>query len=152
MDPEFPEIVQAGPEHEGQVLKLWAQLMDTYGKKAVPAVLRESYRFALAHPRQVKIYVALGQGKVLGTVSLHLGHFSTWNNNWYGHVEDLIVDPEARCRGVASGLLTHIAKAAKQEKLARLELHTLTGNRIARAMYEKQGFSTSSVVYDLSLD
>ncbi len=149
---EYPEIVESGLEQEEQVLKLWAQLMETYGKKASPTVMRESYRFAVAHPRQVKIYVAQREEKVLGTASLHLGHFSTWNNNWYGHVEDLIVHPQERCRGVASSLLTHIAGVARKEKLSRLELHTMTDNKIARAMYEKLGFRTSSVIYELPLE
>ncbi len=143
------EVRLAGPAQEGEVLKLWARLMEDYGKKAKPKVLEESYRYAVDHPEQVKVFVALEKGKVIGTVSLHLGHFSTWNNNWYGHVEDLIVDPEERGRGVAVSLLRHVMEAAREEKLSRLELHTLTENRVARDIYEKLGFEGSSILYDL---
>lgn len=145
------EIKMALKEQEDQVLHLWNQLMEAYGKKASPAVLQESYRYAVAHPRQVQVFVAMREGRVLGTVSLHLGHFSTWNNNWYGHVEDLIVDAGERRQGVAWSLLSHVAGVAREEKLSRLELHTLNENKAARAMYEKLGFQTSSVVYDLLL-
>lgn len=145
------EIFLAGPNQEDQVLYLWQQLMEAYGKKVSPAILQASYRYAIAHPRQVQVYVAVGHGRVLGTVSLHLGHFSTWNNNWYGHVEDLVVDVKERRQGVAWSLLTHVAMVAKEEKLSRLELHTMKDNFLARAMYEKLGYETSSVLYELLL-
>ena len=145
------EVLRAGPAQEQDVLELWARLAESYGKPTYPAVLQESYRYAAAHPEQVQVFVAVEEGRVLGTVSLHLGHFSTWNNHWYGHVEDLYVKPGARCRGVAVKLLQHVLEAAKQEKLGRLELHTLKENRVARGIYEKLGFECSSVLYDLSL-
>jgi len=151
MNEEKCEIVPAGPDQEEEVIDLWARLMDTYGKKANPALLRKSYRYAVAHPEQVKIFAFQRDGKVLGTVSLHLGHFSTWNNSWYGHAEDLFVDPGARRQGVAVSLMKHIIKVAQEEKLSRLELNTLMDNRVARSIYEKLGFQCSSVVYDLPL-
>jgi ribosomal protein S18 acetylase RimI-like enzyme len=145
------KIILAGPDQEGQVLHLWQQLMEAYGKKAPLTLLQKSYRYAAAHPRQVQVYVAVRQGRVLGTVSLHLGHFSTWNNNWYGHVEDLFVDHKERRQGVAWSLLSHVVEVAKEENLSRLELHTMNNNQAARAMYEKLGFQTSSVVYEFIL-
>jgi ribosomal protein S18 acetylase RimI-like enzyme len=145
------EILAAGPAREREVLELWARLAESYGKTADPKVMQESYRYTVAHPEQVQVFVAVAGGRVLGTVSLHLRHFSTWNNHWYGHVEDLFVVPEARRRGVAARLLQHVLAAARTEKLGRLELHTLKENRRARALYEKLGFECSSLLYDLSL-
>jgi ribosomal protein S18 acetylase RimI-like enzyme len=145
------EILLAGPDQEEQVLHLWQQLLEAYGKKASLATLQESYRYAIAHPRQVQVYVAVREGRVLGTVSLHLGHFSTWNNNWYGHAEDLVVEGRERRQGVALSLFSHIIQVAKKENLSRLELHTMNNNQAARAMYEKLGFETSSVIYELLL-
>ena len=145
------EMFLAGPDQEGQVLRLWQQLMEAYGKNAPLTILQKSYRYAVAHPRQVQVYVAVREGRVLGTVSLHLGHFSTWNNNWYGHVEDLFVDDKERRQGVAWSLLSHVVEVAKRESLSRLELHTMNNNQAARAMYEKLGFQTSSVIYEFIL-
>ena len=143
------EIRQALQTEEEAVCSLWRQLIDFYHKKVNPLVLQRSYHYTLHHPAQVRVYVAVLDGKIAGTASLHMGHYSTWNDNWYGHVEDVIVDPAYRRRGVADALVRHILFAAGELGLSRLELNALNENMSARKMYEKIGFTTDSVVYEL---
>lgn len=143
------EIRQALQIEEEAVCSLWRQLIDFYHKKVNPSVLRRSFHYALSHSGQVRVYVAVLEGKIAGTASLHMGHYSTWNDNWYGHIEDVIVDPAYRRRGVAEALVRHIAAAAAELGLSRLELNALNENTGARKMYEKIGFKTDSVVYEL---
>ncbi len=143
------EIRQAVLKEEESVCALWRQLLERYGKKVDASVLHRSFHFAVGHPDQVRIYIAVIDGVIAGTASLHLGHYSTWNDHWYGHIEDVIVDPECRRRGVGEALVRHIVTAAGELGLSRLELNALNDNAGARKMYEKIGFKTDSVVYEL---
>lgn len=133
------------------VCRLWTVLLKFYSKDASPEVLQKSFRYAVEHPHKVLIFIILIEGVVTGTASLHLGHYSTWNDNWYGHIEDVIIDPVYRGRGLAETLLRQVIEAARKEKLSRIELNALVDNRPARRLYEKLGFSTDSVAYELSL-
>ncbi len=136
---------------EHAVCRLWTMLLHFYRQKRDPALLSRSFHYTLEHPAEVKVFVSLKEEVVTATASLHLGHYSTWNDNWYGHVEDMIVDPAYRGCGFASMLVSHIIEVARSEKLARLELNALNENYPARKMYEKHGFTTDSVAYELKL-
>lgn len=143
------EIRQALVKEEEAVCALWRQLMECYQKKVNASVLQRSFHYAVSRPGQVRIYVAVIDGVIAGTASLHLGHYSTWNDNWYGHIEDVIVGPAYRRRGIAEALVRHSIAAAGELGLSRLELNALSENTGARKMYEKIGFTTDSVVYEL---
>ncbi len=146
------EVRLATPADEEDVCRLWTLLLDFYKKQASPEVLRRSFRYAVNHPQKVLIFIIMIEGVVTGTVSLHLGHFSTWNNNFYGHLEDLIVDPAYRGRRLAEKLLRQAIDAARENNLSRVELNALNDNEAARKLYEKLGFTTNSVVYELPLN
>ncbi len=136
---------------EKEVLRLWTMLLEFYNKQAAPEVLQRSFRYVLKHPQKVLTFIILIEGVVTGTASLHLGRYSTWDDNYYGHIEDVIVDPHYRGRGLADQLLRHVISAAKEQKLSRLELNALNDNHAARRTYEKLGFTTDSVAYELIL-
>lgn len=146
------EVRVATLDDEADVCRLWAMLLNFYRKKASPAVLERSFRYAVEHPRKIIVFIILIEGVVTGTASLHLGHYSTWNDNFYGHVEDVIIDPAYRGRGLASVLVGHVVAAARELNLSRLELTTLNDNYPARRLYEKLGFSTDQVLYELQLN
>jgi ribosomal protein S18 acetylase RimI-like enzyme len=145
------EVRLAAMKDREAVCRLWTMLLEFYQKQASPEVLQASYKYAIEHPHKVLIFIILIEGVVTGTASLHLGHFSTWNNNWYGHIEDVIIDPDYRGRNLAEKLLKQVIEAAKQQKLARIEVNALADNVPARRLYEKLGFTTDSVAYELPL-
>ncbi len=145
------EIRQAELGDEEAVCRLWTVLLKFYNKQASPEILQQSFHYAVEHPHKVLIFIVLVEGVITGTASLHLGHYSTWNDNWYGHIEDVVVDPDYRGRGLAEKLVSHIIAVATEKKLARLELNALVENDAARRLYEKVGFSTDSVAYELNL-
>ncbi|MEW5784494.1 MAG: GNAT family N-acetyltransferase [Bacillota bacterium] len=145
------QIRQADQADEKGVCDLWKMLLHFYGKERSEAVFRRSFRYAVSRPGQIQIFVAVMEEKIVGTASLHLGHYSTWNDHWYGHVEDVIVVPACRGRGVGEALIRRIIAAAAELGLGRLELNALADNTAARKMYEKIGFKTDSVSYELPL-
>ncbi len=145
------EIRRATFADEDAVCRLWTMLLNFYNLEARPEVLQRAFRFAAGHPRQLQVFVILEEKVVGGTASLHLGHYSTWYDNWYGHIEDLIIDPSYRRRGFAYRLLAHIIEVAGEENLARVELNVLNQNQAAHRLYQKLGFTSSSVVYELYL-
>ena len=146
------QVRVATPEDEAAVCRLWIMLLKFYKKSASIEVLERSFRYAVDHPQKVLIFIILIEGVVTGTASLHLGHYSTWNDNYYGHVEDVIIDPAYRGRGLAFVLLKEVLRIAKEKKLSRVELNTLSENYPARRLYEKLGFTTDSVAYELAFN
>ncbi len=145
------EVRLAGPADQEAVCRLWTLLLDFYNKQTSPETLRRSFNYAIEHPHKVLVFIILIEGVVTGTASLHMGHYSTWNDNFYGHVEDVVIDPAFRCRGCAEVLLKAVIEAARKHNLSRLELNALTDNTPARGLYEKLGFTTDSVAYELPL-
>ena len=145
------EVRIAGPADQQPVCRLWDMLLGFYGKKADWETLTSSFQFVVANPERVLVFIILIEGVVTGTASLHLGRYSTWYGNWYGHIEDVIIDPDYRGRGLAGTLLQAVIEAARERGLARIELSALTDNENARRTYERVGFETDSVAYTLYL-
>ncbi len=145
------EVRLATAADELEVCRLWTMLLKYYNKQASPEVLQRSYRYVINHPQKVLIFIILIEGVVTGTASLHLGHYSTWHDNWYGHIEDVVIDPQYRGCGLAEHIVKHVISAAKEQNLSRLELNALINNNAARRLYEKLGFTNQSVVYELDL-
>ena len=145
------EVRLAKLEDQVDVCRLWTMLLEFYQKQASPEVLERSFRYAVQHPEKVLVFIILIEGVVTGTASLHLGHYSTWSDGWYGHIEDVLIDPEYRGRGLAEALVRHAVEAAREENLTRVEVNALTSNQPARKLYEKLGFSSDSLAYELPL-
>ena len=145
------EVRLAKLEDQRDVCRLWTMLLEFYQKQASPEVLERSFRFAVQHPEKVLVFIILIEGVVTGTASLHLGHYSTWSDGWYGHIEDVLIDPDYRGRGLAEALVRHAVEAAREENLTRVEVNALTSNQPARKLYEKLGFTTDSLAYEFPL-
>lgn len=145
------EVRLAKLEDQRDVCRLWTMLLEFYQKQASPEVLERSFRFAVQHPEKVLVFIILIEGVVTGTASLHLGHYSTWSDGWYGHIEDVLIDPDYRGRGLAEALVRHVVEAAREENLTRVEVNALTSNQPARKLYEKLGFTTDSLAYEFPL-
>lgn len=145
------EVRLARLEDQDAVCRLWTMLLEFYQKQASPEVMERSFHYAVQHPEKVLVFIILIEGVVTGTASLHLGHYSTWSDGWYGHIEDVLVDPDFRGRGLAEALIRHAVEAAREKNLTRVEVNALTTNQPARKLYEKLGFSTDSVAYELPL-
>ncbi|MET0292087.1 MAG: GNAT family N-acetyltransferase [Steroidobacteraceae bacterium] len=99
----------------------------------------------LADPRVGTILVAreggilVGMVNLLYTVSTALGERVAW-------VEDLIVEPESRGRGLGALLLEAVAEVARDQGVRRLTLLTDGDNVDAQRFYARHGFTPSRMV------
>jgi len=55
-------------------------------------------------------------------------------------VHDVVVMPSHRGRGIAARLFAEVEAIARERGACKLTLEVLSGNRAARALYEKLGF------------
>ncbi|MGY5354701.1 N-acetyltransferase family protein [Wenyingzhuangia sp. IMCC45467] len=93
------------------------------------------------HPK-FEVFVAELNGNIVG-MALFYYRYSTWKGKTL-HLEDLIVQKEARGKGVGKLLYNEVLKYAYQQKLKRVEWAVLNWNTPAIQFYENSG----AVVFD----
>jgi ribosomal protein S18 acetylase RimI-like enzyme len=99
----------------------------------------------LGDPAAGRIYVARDGARVLGMVSI-LKSVSTAEGGPVGLLEDLVVRPECRGRGVGAKLLAYAIAQAQADGLLRLILLTDGDNVKAQRLYERAGFARSGML------
>ena len=90
------------------------------------------------------IYVAREGRRVVGMVSV-LQTVSTAAGGRAGLLEDMVVAPGRRGRGIGRALLRYAIGASRKRGLLRLALLTDTGNRRAQRLYASAGFRPSAM-------
>ena len=106
-------------------------------------------RLIVGNPAIGSIYVAREgaheAGRVLGSVSI-LRTVSTAEGGPAGMLEDFVVRPEYRGRGLGAQLLAYAIGRAKADGLLRLMLLTDGDNINAQRLYERAGFLRSGML------
>jgi len=92
-----------------------------------------------------RIYVARDGARVLGMVSI-LRSVSTAEGAPVGLLEDLVVRPECRGRGLGKRLLDYAIARSRAAGLARLILLTDGDNFGAQRLYARAGFARSQML------
>lgn len=109
-------------------------------------VQRRGLARILASPELGQIWVARdADGAVLGMVNL-LFTVSTALGDSVALLEDLVVAPEARGRGIGSALLDHALTQARGCGCRRVTLLTDRDNAAAQRLYARHGFVASGMV------
>ena len=85
-----------------------------------------------------RYYVAEEDGKLLGGCGLLLIAGE-------GNITNVVVTPEARGRGVATGMLSHLLEAGGREGLTAYTLEVRVSNQAAIGLYEKLGFVSEGI-------
>jgi len=109
-----------------------------------PAKQSRAARQIVSDSKVGTIYVAREGGRVVGMVSV-LNTVSTAEGGRAGLLEDMVVRPESRGRGIGRALLRHAIAASRRSGLLRLTLLTDGGNRRAQRLYREAGFKLSSM-------
>lgn len=98
----------------------------------------------LADPGIGHILAARDGGRVVGMVSV-LYTVSTALGAKVALLEDMVVAPQERGRGIGSALLDHAIALARSQGCRRMTLLTDDGNVRAQAFYRRHGFTGSGM-------
>jgi len=110
-----------------------------YGKPSDPALAREFIDARMTRGESV-ILLANSDGKAVGFTQLYPA-FSSVSATRTWILNDLLVLPDARRKGVASALLVAAADFARDHGALRLELETDHDNVTAQALYRAMGWT-----------
>ncbi len=91
-----------------------------------------------------RVYVAREAGRVVAMATL-LYTISTAQGGVAALLEDVIVLPGSRGRGVGTALLKHALAEARKQGVLRVSLLTDSQNSRAQSLYLKLGFAPSSM-------
>jgi ribosomal protein S18 acetylase RimI-like enzyme len=106
---------------------------------------RRALELILADPSRARIYVAREGGKVIAMAALHFTT-STAEGGRVAGLEDCVVHPKHRRKGVGEKLLGYVLGQAKAEGALRVMLLTDGDNLIAQGLYRKLGFQPSTML------
>jgi len=119
------------------------------GAAAAAAVWVADACRAAGDPGHALLVACDGEGLVLGFAGVTTRrHFSGDREAYLG---ELVVDPHARRRGVATRLVAGAEQWARRQGLTRLTLDTGWGNRPARELYARLGYAEEQVVLTRAL-
>lgn len=110
-----------------------------------PEKQRLALELMLAEPARARVYVARAGKKVLAMAALHFT-VSTAEGGKTAWLEDCIVHPDYRRRGIGHALLTYVLEQARAAGATRVTLLTDGDNERAQALYKRLGFAPSSML------
>jgi len=110
-----------------------------------PGKQRRALELILDDPSRARIYVAREGDRVIAMAALHFTT-STAEGGRVAGLEDCVVHPDHRRKGVGEALLGYVLEQAKKEGLLRVMLLTDGDNATAQALYRKLGFEPSSML------
>ncbi len=99
----------------------------------------------LSSPSVGRIFVCERNAQVVGMVSL-LFSVSTAEGGPAAWLEDMVVAPGHRNRGIGGALLEHVLRLANREGFSRITLLTDRANERAQRFYARHGFELSGMV------
>lgn len=136
---------QARLEDLPELVELLGILFSQEHEHAPDAARQErALRLILADARIGRIYVAREGARVIGMVNIQKG-VSTVEGGPAGYLEDFVVRPEQRGRGLGTRLIRHAIEESRKEGLLRLILLTDGDNADAQRLYERVGFVRSGM-------
>lgn len=83
------------------------------------------------------IFVAREGDEILGTLSLVVYKIPTGKKAW---IEDVVVDENARGKGVAALLVNHALDMARAKGIEKVDLTSTPARTAANKLYQKLGF------------
>ncbi|UZJ42531.1 GNAT family N-acetyltransferase [Prosthecochloris sp. SCSIO W1101] len=108
-------------------------------RKGLLMIIQDPSRGTILVAEDPKKGFIAGMTVLLYTVSTALGRKVVL-------LEDLIIDPAYRSRGIGTNLITHAIHLAENEGFTRITLLTDKDNGAAHDFYQKQGFNRSGMV------
>jgi GNAT superfamily N-acetyltransferase len=130
----------ARPQELPQLVELLGILFEQEAEfSANPAKQEAALKLIFADPSHGKLHVARDDRQVVAMASL-LFTVSTAEGGKAALLEDLVVRPDYRKRGVGARLLEYVIAQAQAEGVLRITLLTDMQNERAQVLYRKLGF------------
>ena len=105
---------------------------------------RRGLRLILGNPEVGRVYCATESGTVIGMATI-LFTVSTAEGSRAAWLEDMVVHPDRRGRGIGERLLNHAIADARTAGCARITLLTDDDNHSAMRFYSRAGFVRSAM-------
>jgi GNAT superfamily N-acetyltransferase len=133
-------------------LELWKLYLTFYEQDLTDEVTDTTWRRLLAREQGMGALVATdGDGRVLG-LAHHVIHAGTWSTAPVCYLEDLVVDPAVRGRGVGHALIDALRFRALDLGCQNVYWHTDADNARARRLYDDVATLSSYVRYEIDLE
>jgi GNAT superfamily N-acetyltransferase len=133
------------------VLRLYAQPALDDGKVITVAEAERIFERMARYP-DYRVYVAVSDGRVVGTFALlvmdNLGHLGTCS----GIVEDVAVEPLYQGRGVGKAMMAHAIGLCRERGCYKMVISSNFKRPKAHAFYESLGFERHGYSFRLTLD
>ena len=140
--------VKAAKEATEQLVSAFARLIPQLSRTAAPpdrAVLAQ----IIAAPCNI-VLLAFDAGEIVGTLTLVVFRIPTAMRAW---IEDVVVDSQARGRGVGEALTQEALRIARERGAKTVDLTSRRSRQAAHRLYEKSGFKVrDTTVYRYSVD
>lgn len=120
---------------EEQVLSAINQLLPQLSKSS-PSISLE-YLETLSSSNNTKLFVAKESDSILGMLSVVFCMIPTGTKAW---IEDVVVDKEARGKGIGKALMNHALKEAKNRGAKSVDLTSRPSRETANELYKSIGF------------
>ena len=106
---------------------------------------RRALELILTDASRARLYVAREGTKIVAMAALHFTT-STAEGGKVAGLEDCVVHPDYRRRGIGAALLGYVLEQARAAGALRVMLLTDGDNARAQALYRKMGFAPSSML------
>ena len=148
---EGVEVRPARTDEIEEMLPLIRAYCEFYETEPDDEGLRSMFETLINEPSQGAVFIARDGGKAAGFATLDW-KWSSLKAARIGYLEDLFVDPEARGRGIADGLIEVCAARCRELGMPAMEWLTAPDNHRAQKVYDRTGAESGTYMeYDLEL-
>lgn len=136
---------------EGAWRRLWDAYLAFYAADVPADVSRLTWQRALDPDQPLWARVASrGDARLCG-FAIAVLHPATWSTGPVCYLEDLFVDPPARCQGIGRALIDDLFRLGRERGCSQIYWHTHQDNAPARRLYDRHGPADGFVRYRFPL-
>ena len=106
--------------------------------ESVLATEKDLRRDGFSRDRKFDVVIAQWDDEPVG-MAFYFYNYSTWNGRAGIYLEDIIVKPEFRGKGIGKALMSHLARVAVAKKCYGIKWEVLDWNRSAIDFYKSLG-------------
>jgi len=142
------EVIAATESHVPEIVEMWKDFMDIH-RDIDPFFTRrkdahtnfKKFLRELIQSQDAQVLVAIYEGQVIAySISQIQKHPPIYENEIYGFISDLSVDPAYQRKGIGEAMLHKMFDWFASCNIKRVELHVAAKNQIGYSFWKKHGF------------